>query len=103
MFQFNLSTFFKNSLGFNFSTVFTTNAYWNDHIAPNSKSIAINPGLTYIINSDYGPISINLNMPFFIDGSFKSNEGDIKQSINTIQCSIGYRRLLDYTIPWLYW
>ena len=44
----------------------------------------------------------NLQKPFFLEGTLAStNEGDFKQSVYAIQLSIGYRQILNMSIPFL--
>ena len=46
-------------------------------------------------------ITLGLQKPIFITGSFSGNEGDLKQRVNAWQFSIGYRQILDISIPFL--
>lgn len=107
-YDFALTILFKKiaiingSLGANVILRRTTQAYWNDKKAPNSESTSIIPGISYIRNTNRGVFTFNLHKPFFVSGSFANNEGELDQSINAFLFTIGYRKVLDYTIPWLY-
>ena len=51
----------------------------------------VTPSLSYLFNIKKGAISIGLQTPFFITGSFAGNEGDIDQDVKVIQMVISYR------------
>ena len=48
-----------------------------------------------------GGIGLNIQKPFFIDGVFSGIEGELDQREGVWQVSMSYRRLLDFSIPWL--
>ena len=81
----------------------TSESFWNDIVAPNSKSTLFIPGVGVLWSLGFGTLSVNLQNPIFIDGAFSGGDGDSNEKTNTLQISIGMRRILDYTIPWLYW
>ena len=81
----------------------TSEAYWNGISAPNSKSTLIIPGIGALWSLGFATLSVNLQYPIFIDGAFSGGDGDSNGKTNTLQISIGMRRVLDFYIPWLYW
>ena len=42
-------------------------------------------------------------VPIFIDGAFSDGDGGSNEKTDTMQISIGMRRILNYYIQWLYW
>ena len=42
----------------------------------------ITPSISYLFNLKKGALSIGLQAPFFIDGSFAGNEGNIDQEVS---------------------
>ena len=64
---------------------------WGNEPSPNSESIMITPSISYLFNLKKGALSIGLQTPFFIDGSFAGNEGDIDQDIKVLQMVLSYR------------
>ncbi len=92
----------KGSIGGNIMIRNTTESSWNGYIAPNSKSTMVIPGVGVIWNLGFAAISVNLQNPIFIDGAFSGGDGSSNEKTETWQVSIGIRRMLNYTIPWLY-
>ena len=92
-----LSAIFKRfdkldgSLDFSIGFQNSSQAYWENVPSPNSKSFIITPSLSYLFNIKKGAISIGLQTPFFITGSYAGNEGDIDQDVKVIQMVISYR------------
>ena len=70
---------------------YLSQSYWENEPSPNSKSIMITPSISYLFNLKKGALSIGLQTPFFIDGSFAGNEGDIDQDVKVLQMVISYR------------
>ena len=70
---------------------YLSQSYWENEPSPNSKSIMITPSISYLFNLKKGALSIGLQTPFFIDGSFAGNEGDIDQDIKVLQMVLSYR------------
>jgi len=93
----------NGSIGGNIMVRNTSEAYWNGISAPNSKSTLIIPGIGALWSLGFATLSVNLQNPIFIDGAFSGGDGDSNEKTNTLQISIGMRRVLDYYIPWLYW
>ena len=93
----------KGSIGGNIMIRNTTEANWNGYIAPNSKSAMVIPGVSFLWNLDFAAMSVSLQNPIFIDGTFSGGDGNSNEKTNVWQVSIGIRRMLNYTIPWLYW
>ena len=81
----------------------TSEAYWNGIEAPNSKSTIVIPGIGGLWSLGFATFSINVQKPIFIEGAFSGGDGDSNEKTDTWQISIGMRRILDYSIPWLYW
>ena len=93
----------NGSIGGNLMIRNTSEAYWNGITAPNSKSTLIIPGIGTLWSLGFATLSVNLQYPIFIEGAFSGGDGDSNEKINTLQISIGMRRILDFYIPWLYW
>ena len=70
---------------------YLSQSYWENEPSPNSKSIMITPSISYLFNLKKGALSIGLQTPFFIDGSFAGNEGDIDQDVKVLQMVLSYR------------
>ena len=66
-------------------------AYWNNEPSPNSEAFVITPSFSYLFNLKKGAISIGLQKPIFITGSFSGNEGDIDQKTKVWQFVLSYR------------
>tara|TARA_B100000945_G_scaffold320722_1_gene331756 strand:- start:1037 stop:1930 length:894 start_codon:yes stop_codon:yes gene_type:complete len=82
---------------------YSSEASWHDTPSPNSKSFLVIPGLGYTFNKNWGTISINLQKPFSILGELAGTPNYLNEQTDIYQITISYRRILDYTIPWLYW
>ena len=81
----------------------TAEASWYGYTAPNSKSTLLIPGVGVLWPLGFATLSVNLQYPKFIKGAFSGSDGDANENTDTWQVSIGIRRILNYTIPWLYW
>ena len=107
--DFSFSAFSKKinlingSIGGNVMIRNTSEAFWNGISAPNSKSTLIIPGFGALWSLGFATLSVNFQYPIFIDGAFSGGDGDSNEETNTLQISIGMRRVLDFYIPWLYW
>jgi len=78
----------------------TEKAYWDDIESPNSETEVIIPSLGMIwSHKDYGSLSLNLK--------YNQNEAIPEDALDnkstSFEISIGYRKTLNYTIPWLYY
>ena len=82
---------------------YTSKAYWNGVAAPNSETTILNTGGGGLWKLGSGVFGINIQKPYFIKGGFSSLESEKKQKqkVSAIQVSISYRKMFDYTIPWL--
>ena len=70
---------------------YLSQSYWENEPSPNSKSIMITPSISYLFNLKKGALSVGLQTPFFINGSFAGNEGDIDQDVKVLQMVLSYR------------
>tara|TARA_Y100000588_G_scaffold383837_1_gene473971 strand:+ start:356 stop:1276 length:921 start_codon:yes stop_codon:yes gene_type:complete len=68
-------------------------AYWGNKPSPNSDAFTMTPSLSYLFNLKKGALSIGLQKPFFLSGSFAGNEGDIKQTTKVWQLIVAYRSM----------
>jgi len=66
-------------------------AYWNNESSPNSEAFVVTPSFSYLFNLKKGAISIGIQKPIFITGSFSGNEGDIDQETKVWQFVLSYR------------
>jgi hypothetical protein len=74
-------------------------AYWNTKKAPNSQTEALIPSIGIIWNhKTYGSLSLNIK--------YNQNEAIAEDANNnkssSFEVSVGYRKTLSYSIPWLY-
>ena len=81
----------------------TNEAYWNGMVAPNSKSSLLIPGAGILWNLKFATLMLNLQKPIFLKGSFSGTEAYLDEETVAWQVSLGMRKILDYSIPWLYW
>ena len=93
----------NGSIGGNIMVRNTSEAYWNEIEAPNSKSTLVIPGIGGLWSLGFATLSVNVQKPIFIDGAFSGGDGDSNERTDTWQISIGMRRIIDYYISWLYW
>ena len=82
-----------SSIGYGISFFKSGQGYWNGIAAPNSKSTSVIPGISYLVNSRFGGLSFNIQRPFFIDGSYSSNEGNIGQGSNIWMFAVSLRKV----------
>jgi hypothetical protein len=76
----------------------TEEAFWNNQVAPNSKSEMKIPSIGLIwSHKDYGSFSLNAKYT----NSANISESSINNEVSMFELSIGYRKTLNYTIPWL--
>ncbi len=76
----------------------TKEAFWNGEAAPNSESEMLIPSIGIIwSHKDYG--SISLNMKYNNNGNIP--ESALDNEVSMFELSIGYRKTLNYTIPFL--
>ena len=79
----------------------TEKSFWGDYIEPNSESKFFIPSIGLIWNhKKYGGIAVNLR---YIKNESLLSENTTNANIQAYELSIGYRKTLDYTIPWLYY
>ena len=67
--------------------------YWNGIPSPNSSALIVTPSLGYLFNTKKGALSISLQKPIFIEGSFNINEGDLEQSTGVWQMVLSFRSM----------
>lgn len=70
---------------------YLSQSFWENEPSPNSKAVMITPSISYLFNVKGGALSIGLQVPFFIDGSFSGNEGNIDQDVKVLQMVLSYR------------
>ena len=93
----------KASIGASIMVRHTIEGYWNDNLSPNSKSLLIIPGMGFLWNLEFVTLAVNLQKPYFIDGSILGTEGTTKEETEVHQFSVSIRHILDYSIPFLEW
>ena len=93
----------KASMGASFMVRHTTAGYWDDEEAPNSESILVIPGVGFLWNLEFGTLAVNLQKPYFLNGSLTGTEGITEETTDVYQISVSMRRMLDYSIPFLEW
>ena len=77
----------------------TTNGYWDGEIAPNTKSDFFMPTIGLIF-SDMNKGSLSINLKYVKDNSIIPEDAP-DANIKSYDLSIGYRKTLKYSIPWL--
>ena len=86
------------SLGLSYLNI--EEGFWNNEPAPNSKAKLFIPSLGMIWNhKKYGGISMNVK---YIQNESIIPEDAPDSNVQSFEISIGYRKTLSYTIPWLY-
>ena len=90
-----------SSIGISYSIKHTTEAKWNDIIAPNSKATIYIPGISLLFGSKIGTFGINLQRPYM--DNLATNDAVVEQDAKIWQFSLSYRRVLDKYIDKLYW
>jgi hypothetical protein len=95
--------FINGSAGTSLMFRHTSEGFWNGEVAPNSESLLVTPGLGLLLNTKVGVLALNLQKPFFIDGGVSGGNSASQEKTNVWQISVSFRRILDYSIPWLYW
>jgi hypothetical protein len=80
-----------SSYDFGLTFNYSSKAKWNNYYQPNSESFAISPSFGFLFNTKYGAVSINIQKPFMLYGSFVDNEGDLDQRSDVWQFSFSLR------------
>jgi hypothetical protein len=95
--------FINGSMGASLMFRHTSEGFWNGEPAPNSESLLVTPGVGLLLNAKVGVLALNLQKPFFINGGVSGGNSASQEDTNVWQMSVSFRRILDYSIPWLYW
>jgi hypothetical protein len=102
----DMGSFKLTSIGLGLSIMHSDHSKWNGEEAPNSKSTAITPSLSFIISSlNHGTfgLSINTSIIDVFNAGDISSDSDFKQEASVIGFAISYRKSLDKRIDKLYW
>tara|TARA_B100000989_G_scaffold40819_1_gene25871 strand:+ start:3770 stop:4735 length:966 start_codon:yes stop_codon:yes gene_type:complete len=91
----------KGSFNFNLGLLHTTHGFWNGFKEPNSQATLANFGLGLLKSTNAGVVSLSVLKPFFISGGYSGTDSEVDSKINAWRLNFGFRRLFDYTIPWL--
>ena len=91
----------NTSIGTNISVQHNTEAFWNGKKAPNSKSTIIVLGGGAAWDFSHNGLTFNIRFPIFLEGGFNEDIEEINQEIKALQFSVGYRKIFDWTIPWI--
>ena len=95
--------FINGSMGASLMFRHTSEGFWNGEPAPNSESLLVTPGVGLLLNAKVGVLALNLQKPFFINGGVSGGDSASQEDTAVWQMSVSFRRILDYSIPWLYW
>ena len=76
--------------------------YWNNLPDPTSKSTVLVLSIGSIWKLKKGALALNVQKPLLIDGVGAGSENALNNTFDAIELTIGYRYMLDYVIPWLY-
>ena len=103
-FLFNKNNFMKTPYGLNLVISHEDEAFWNDVPAPNSENIIITPAISLFLNTNFANVSLGMQVPIFLNVVMsESGETDLNSEAKAFQISLSIRKVLDYSIPWLYW
>ena len=103
-FLFNKNNFMKIPYGLHVVASHENEAFWNDVPAPNSENIIITPGMSLFWNTNFANLSLGMQLPIFLNRVMsESGETDLNSEAKAFQISLSMRKVLDYSIPWLYW
>ena len=91
----------KGALGGSINIQKNTGSFWNGKLAPNSKSTILVFGISSVWSIKHSGINFNIRFPVFLKGGFNEDIENIDQEIKGIQISIGYRKIFNWTIPWI--
>ena len=91
----------KGSLGVSTSLQRNTQAFWNGKPAPNSNSTILVLGVGSTWSIKHSGINFNLRLPLFLKGGLNEEVDGLEQEVKGLQASVGYRKVLDWTIPWI--
>ncbi len=91
----------KGALGGNVSIQKRTDSFWNGKTAPNSNSTILVLGIGSVWSIKHSGIAFNIKLPIFLKGGLNEDIEEIDQEIKGVQLSIGYRKIFDWTIPWI--
>ena len=91
----------KGSLGVSTSLQRNTQAFWNGKPAPNSNSTILVLGVGSTWSIKHSGINFNLRLPLFLKGGLNEDIDDLDQKVKGLQVSVGYRKVLDWAIPWI--
>jgi len=91
----------KGSFNLNLGLLHTTAGYWNRLEAPNSQATIANLGLGVLRNTDIGVVSVSVLKPFFVFGGYSGTDSNVENRVSAWRLNFGFRKLFDYTIPWL--
>lgn len=91
--------FMPQGLSFGFAYLSTKKGFWNNIEAPNSKTETTVPSMGLIWNhKKYGSISLNLKY----NKNAAISEDVLNNESTAFEISVGFRKTLSYSIPWLY-
>ena len=94
----------KTPYGLNLVISHEDEAFWNDVPAPNSENIIITPAISLFLNTNFANVSLGMQVPIFLNVVMsESGETDLNSEAKAFQISLSIRKVLDYSIPWLYW
>ena len=100
----NKNNLFKIPYGLNLVISHENETSWNGIPTQNSESTVITPGIGWFWSSNFAILSLNIQYPIFLNVIMsESGDKDLNQEAHALQISLSIRKILDYTIPWLYW
>ena len=60
--------------------------------------------MSFFWNTNFANFSLGIQSPFFLGFVMsESGKSDLNAEANSFQISLSMRKILDYSIPWLYW
>jgi len=91
----------KSSFNFNIGLLHTSGGYWNKLKEPNSQATIANFGLGLLRSTPVGVVSVSVLKPFFVFGGYSGTDSNVENRVNAWRLNFGFRKLFNYTIPWL--
>ena len=88
-------------MGFNLNYIKTSKAFWNGVYAKNSDSAILAPGISLTIGTKGFTYGFRISKQFVTSVVFGDNALD--QTVTSWTLNLSVRKILDYTIPFLYY
>ena len=81
------------SLDFSFGIESLSKEYWNGIPSPNSSALILTPSIGYLFSTKKGAVSVTVQRPIFVEGSFSAHASDIDQGTSVWQIILSFRSM----------